>query len=241
MESSENSNVVTNNSFGEFEIKRKFKLTEKQVELCKSILSPEVTCCLVQGYAGTGKTAVAVYAALQLLKSGAVEEIIYVRSPVPTMHEDIGFLAGSIQEKMQPYNEVLFDKLKEFVSLETYQNLFNEGRIKTMPTTYMRGYDLRNSVVIFDECQCTSFNTIYTLMTRISKGSKVIFISDPSQKDIPDSKSGSERMMKIFDDNDSRENGVRCFYFDQKDDIMRSEFVKFVITKVTDMSRYFSK
>lgn len=229
---------ITEHRIPDFEIERKFKLTTKQCNLLEKILDEESVCCMIEGMAGTGKTAVAVYGALQLLKNGKIEEIIYVRSPTQIKDAALGFMPGGESEKMDPYNHVFFEKLAEFISEYDYSALFKAKALKTMPTSFIRGYNLRNAVVIVDECQNMSFDTLYTLITRIAEGSKIIFIADSSQIDIAKDKSGSSRLYNIFNDEDSRNNGINYFEFKDIQDIKRSALVRFVIQKVQEASRY---
>lgn len=226
-----NEEDIKTNIFNNFKITRKFKLSEKQTLMVKAILRDDVKCVLCSGLAGTGKSAIAVYSGLQLLKEGKMEELVYVRSPKQTMFEEIGFTPGDVIDKMNPYNEVLYDKLNEFLSKTDYKNLFDKGVIKTMPTSFIRGYDLKHSYIIVDEAQNLSLNTIYTLLTRVSEGSKIIFIADPTQKDIPDDKSGFSTVINVLNDEESVKHGIEVFEFNEIEDIKRSELVKYIIQK----------
>lgn len=215
-----------------FDIKRKYKLSDKQCQFLKILEDQKTVCMFCNGLAGTAKSYLTIYAGLQLLQKNEMDQVIYVRSPKPTAQDDIGFLPGSEEEKMGGYYEVLYDKMHELLEKKDYAELMKKEYIKTASTAFMRGKSFDKSFVIVDEAQNCSFECIFTLLTRIGENSRIIFLSDVTQKDVKDRESGIEDMIDIFNDEESESKGIFTFEFNNIEDIVRSEFVKYVIQKL---------
>lgn len=151
------------------------------------------------GPAGTGKTYLAVAAAVAAFKSGQVNRIILTR-PAVEAGESLGFLPGDLQDKVDPYLRPLYDALFEIFGFENYQDLVEKGIIEIAPLAYMRGRTLDNSFVILDEAQNTTHEQMKMFLTRLGYGSKAIITGDITQVDLPrGKKSGLASASRILD------------------------------------------
>ena len=172
-----------------------------QKEYIASVLKNTVT--IGVGPAGTGKTYLAVAAAVQAFREKQVNRIILTR-PAVEAGERLGFLPGDLQSKVDPYLRPLYDALFDMLGAETYQKYLERGNIEVAPLAYMRGRTLDDSFIILDEAQNTSREQMKMFLTRIGFGSKVIVTGDSSQKDLPvGAKSGLDvaaRVLKNIDD-----------------------------------------
>ena len=212
--------------------------TEKQKGLISLLLDKHTKCVFIEGPAGCAKTSTAVYAALQLLKLKKASDIIFVRSAVESADSKIGYLPGTIDEKFEAYMAPFTEKMEEFLDASTIKRLHADKRVNAMPVNYIRGLHWPAKVIIVDECQNITFKELVTTITRLGEFSKIIFLGDPYQSDLPYSKSGGfSRMCKMFNDEVSKEHGMHHFQFN-KDDIVRSEFVKFVVGKLETQDKF---
>jgi phosphate starvation-inducible PhoH-like protein len=210
--------------------------TDKQKEFIKLALDKNLKTILVNGPAGTSKTLLSVYCALQLLKEKKISEIIYIRSPVESSDSKIGFLPGDVDEKLQFYNLPFSDKLEELLYKPQIESLNSQERIKIHPLSFVRGMSWNCKAVILDEAQNCTMKEIVTLMTRIGEFSKCFILADPEQSDLPQGKSGGfEKLKTIFSDEESKANGIYSFDFTEED-IKRSELVKFIVKKLKHLS-----
>lgn len=206
--------------------------TEKQKELIKILLDKDTRCVFVEGPAGVSKTITAVYAALHLLRNKKISDIIFVRSAVESADSKIGYLPGTIDEKFEAYMVPFMEKLEELLDKASINRLRNDERFNATPVNYIRGLHWATKCVIVDECQNISFRELITTITRMGEFSKIIFCGDPMQSDLPENKAGGfSKICDIFSDEDSKKFGIHHFEF-TKDDIVRSEFVKFVVEKL---------
>jgi phosphate starvation-inducible PhoH-like protein len=218
-------------------IKRKIKVnqfpwTEKQKSFFKIALKEDTKIIFVNGPAGTSKTLLAVYCGLQLLNLKLVSDIMYLRSAVESSESRLGFLPGSAEDKLRFYNLPFIDKLEELLSETRVAKLEEEHRVSMFPVNFARGMNWANKCIILDEAQNSSLKEIITVLTRLGKGSRAFVLADPMQTDLNDNRRGSfKKIYDCFNDEESNENGVYTFSFDE-DDIMRSELVKFLIKKV---------
>ena len=176
------------------------------------------------GPAGTGKTYLAMAAAVRAFKAKEVNRIILTR-PAVEAGENLGFLPGDLQNKVDPYLRPLYDALFEILGHDTYNNLFEKGLIEVAPLAYMRGRTLDNSFVILDEAQNTTFEQMKMFLTRLGYGSKAIVTGDVTQIDLPRGKqSGLKTVLKILDG----VKGIGITYLN-KNDIVRHALVQRII------------
>ena len=152
------------------------------------------------GPAGTGKTYLAVAAAVAAFREKSVNRIILTR-PAVEAGERLGFLPGDLQSKVDPYLRPLYDALFDMLGAETYQKYLERGNIEVAPLAYMRGRTLDDSFIILDEAQNTSREQMKMFLTRMGFGSKVVITGDITQIDLPTDKvSGLKEAMKVLRD-----------------------------------------
>ena len=169
-----------------------------QKEYVNAILKQTVT--IGVGPAGTGKTYLAVAAAVAAFRDKQVNRIILTR-PAVEAGERLGFLPGDLQSKVDPYLRPLYDALFDMLGAETYQKYLERGNIEVAPLAYMRGRTLDDSFIILDEAQNTSREQMKMFLTRMGFGSKVVITGDVTQIDLPSDKvSGLKEAMKVLRD-----------------------------------------
>lgn len=212
------------------EIKIRTDLTEKQMELIKVLTDKNTKIVFLIGPAGTSKTFSSILAALMLLNEKKVSDIYYVRAAVESADNKLGFLPGEADEKMSPYIQPLLDKLDELLSKAEVDKLKKEKRINGIPINYLRGLNWNSKVVISDECQNMSKKELVTLVTRIGEFSKLFICADPDQSDI-NGKSGLLPMAELFDDEESKQNGIHIFRFNEED-VVRSGLCRYLLKKL---------
>mgnify|MGYP001094964883 CR=1 FL=1 len=169
-----------------------------QKEYVNAIMKQTVT--IGVGPAGTGKTYLAVAAAVAAFRDKQVNRIILTR-PAVEAGERLGFLPGDLQSKVDPYLRPLYDALFDMLGAETYQKYLERGNIEVAPLAYMRGRTLDDSFIILDEAQNTSREQMKMFLTRMGFGSKVVITGDVTQIDLPSDKvSGLKEAMKVLRD-----------------------------------------
>ena len=151
------------------------------------------------GPAGTGKTYLAVAAAVAAFRDKQVNRIILTR-PAVEAGERLGFLPGDLQSKVDPYLRPLYDALFDMLGAETYNKYLERGSIEVAPLAYMRGRTLDDSFIILDEAQNTSREQMKMFLTRLGFGSKIVITGDITQIDLPrDTVSGLKDAMRVLD------------------------------------------
>ena len=151
------------------------------------------------GPAGTGKTYLAVAAAVAAFRDKQVNRIILTR-PALEAGERLGFLPGDLQSKVDPYLRPLYDALFDMLGAETYNKYLERGSIEVAPLAYMRGRTLDDSFIILDEAQNTSREQMKMFLTRLGFGSKIVITGDITQIDLPrDTVSGLKEAMRVLD------------------------------------------
>ena len=150
------------------------------------------------GPAGTGKTYLAVAAAVAAFRDKQVNRIILTR-PAVEAGERLGFLPGDLQSKVDPYLRPLYDALFDMLGAETYNKYLERGSIEVAPLAYMRGRTLDDSFIILDEAQNTSREQMKMFLTRLGFGSKIVITGDITQIDLPrDTVSGLKEAMRVL-------------------------------------------
>ena len=151
------------------------------------------------GPAGTGKTYLAVAAAVAAFRERTVNRIILTR-PAVEAGERLGFLPGDLQNKVDPYLRPLYDALYDMLGAETFQKYQERGSIEVAPLAYMRGRTLDDSFIILDEAQNTTKEQMKMFLTRLGFGSKIVITGDVTQIDLPDDKvSGLKDAVRVLD------------------------------------------
>lgn len=150
------------------------------------------------GPAGTGKTYLAMAKAVQALQRKEVSRIILTR-PAVEAGEKLGFLPGTLTEKIDPYLRPLFDALNEMLDPELVPKLLEVGTIEVAPLAYMRGRTLNDSFIILDEAQNTTPEQMKMFLTRLGFGSKMVVTGDITQVDVPTGVSGLRLVTEILE------------------------------------------
>ena len=151
------------------------------------------------GPAGTGKTYLAVAAAVAAFREKSVNRIILTR-PAVEAGERLGFLPGDLQNKVDPYLRPLYDALYDMLGAETFQKYQERGSIEVAPLAYMRGRTLDDSFIILDEAQNTTREQMKMFLTRLGFGSKIVITGDVTQIDLPDDKvSGLKDAVRVLE------------------------------------------
>ena len=170
--------------------------TVGQQNYMKAITKNTVT--IGVGPAGTGKTYLAVAAAVAAFRERTVNRIILTR-PAVEAGERLGFLPGDLQNKVDPYLRPLYDALYDMLGPETFQKYQERGSIEVAPLAYMRGRTLDDSFIILDEAQNTTKEQMKMFLTRLGFGSKIVITGDVTQIDLPDGKpSGLREAMRVL-------------------------------------------
>lgn len=174
----------------------KAKTVGQQVYM-KAIMKNTIT--IGVGPAGTGKTYLAVAAAVSAFRERTVNRIILTR-PAVEAGERLGFLPGDLQNKVDPYLRPLYDALYDMLGAETFQKYQERGSIEVAPLAYMRGRTLDDSFIILDEAQNTTREQMKMFLTRLGFGSKIVITGDVTQIDLPDDKvSGLKDAIRVLD------------------------------------------
>ena len=151
------------------------------------------------GPAGTGKTMLAVQVGIKLFQEGIVDKLIVTR-PAVSVDEDLGFLPGTLNEKMAPWTRPIFDVLGEYYQAKDIAKMLEEGVIEISPLAYMRGRTFKNAYIIADEMQNATQNQMKMLLTRLGEHSKMVVTGDLNQADRLDNNGLSEfcQLMQNF-------------------------------------------
>lgn len=205
---------------------RNLPWTEKQKELIRLAQEKDTKIILCKGPAGTAKTLIAVYCALEALNQKKCSEIIYVRSAVESTLHPLGYLKGSMEEKISPYLQPLMDKIQELLPKNQADGLVNQENVRGIPVGFLRGLSLNVAYVIADEAQNLSQLELLTIMTRLGRHSRMFLLADEKQQDVKNS--GYTTVYNAFNNEESIKNGIKTFEF-TKEDIMREDVIKYII------------
>ena len=194
----------------------------RQQEYVDAIRSRDIVFAI--GPAGTGKTYLAIACALAALKNGEIERI-FISRPVVEAGENLGFLPGDMQEKIEPYLRPIFDAFRDMIGQERVVKMIESGTLEITPLAYMRGRTLNGSVAILDEAQNTTIGQMKMFLTRLGESSKAIVTGDITQIDLadPDS-SGLVAVREILDGIE----GIAFVTFGEED-VVRHWLVKRII------------
>jgi len=211
---------------------RKFKFSQNQVDFLKTALDDKTKLMFLAGPAGTAKTYMAVYSALQSIISSDLEKgVLYIRSIAESSQRSLGSLPGSIDEKFGVFAGPFYDKLDEMLNSQDIKLLRDKKQFECMPVNFVRGANWNDTIIIIDEAQNFTHNELMTVLTRIGEDSKIIICGDMMQSDIRNS--GFSNIFGAFDDEESKEKGIHCTTFGTED-IKRSEILKFIVKKLED-------
>lgn len=170
--------------------------TEGQRALMEAIAAHNLT--LAIGPAGTGKTYLAICAAVEALENGKVEKIILSR-PAMEAGESLGYLPGDMHEKMAPYLRPLYDALGDRLGGKKVRQYMDEGTIEIAPVGFMRGRTLNNAYIVIDEAQNCTYGQLKMLLSRLGWNSTMVVTGDPGQSDLLPGVSGLDDVANKFD------------------------------------------
>jgi len=197
-------------------------MTAGQQDYIHAIAKHDLTFC--SGPAGTGKTYLAVAAAVAMLRQGAARKIVLVR-PAVEAGERLGFLPGTLQDKVNPYLRPLLDSLHDMMEFDHIERFMAADVIEIIPLAFMRGRTLNDAVIILDEAQNTTRSQMLMFLTRLGHGSKMVVTGDTSQTDLEDaSQSGLVDAVRRL----KRTRGVAFVALSQVD-IVRHQLVQRIV------------
>ena len=177
-----NSNVVEINSYQKKNQVNIIPRNRNQESYVLKLLDQTKDIVFGIGPAGTGKTLLAVQAAVKQFKEGSIDKIIVTR-PAVSVDEDLGFLPGTLEQKMAPWTRPIFDVLREYFNSREIEGMIEEGIIEIAPLAYMRGRTFKNSFILADEMQNATQNQMKMLLTRLGEGSMMAVTGDLAQAD----------------------------------------------------------
>lgn len=205
---------------------------ETQKKLINTIKDNDVTICT--GPAGCGKTYLACYQSLIELKSESpINKIIIVKSVTTLKNEEVGFLKGSLADKMEPFIYSFIKNFEKIAGEGLIKGLMESNTIETLPIAYMRGINIDNAIVIIDETQNITIENIRTIMTRLGENSKMIFLGDIKQIDM---KNKEDSALNFLVKNFKGIEGIGIVEF-SNDDIIRHQLIKkieYIFTELED-------
>jgi phosphate starvation-inducible PhoH-like protein len=194
---------------------------ETQKKLTQAIKNGDVTVCI--GPAGTGKTYISCQQALLEIKNNdVIKKIVLVKSVTTLKTEEIGFLKGSMEEKMEPFMFSFIGNFEKIIGKQLYENLKTEKYIEILPIAYLRGVNIDNAIVIIDEVQNISIDNIRTILTRLGENSKMVFLGDIKQID---SKNKNNSALKFLVEHFNNVDRINIVEFN-KNDIVRHPLIK---------------
>lgn len=205
------------------EMQSTVQLRQSQNDYVNMVLQNDITFCY--GPAGTSKTFTACYIALELLKNKEITKIILCK-PIQEAGEKLGFLPGSIGEKVDPYMKSYKSNIEKIVGWNKTEQLFGDGIIEFQPLAYMRGDTYDNCLMILDEAQNADFRQLALFVTRMGKNTKVIVAGDVSQHDIARNKVSLPSFMEML----NGIKGIGTHIFTDKD-IVRAKILQEVVKR----------
>jgi len=175
-------NVVNINTFQKKQTVTILPRNRNQEQYVLKLLDTDKDIVFGIGPAGTGKTLLAVQVAVKLFKQGTIDKIIVTR-PAVSVDEDLGFLPGTLEQKMAPWTRPIFDVLREYFNAREIEGMIEEGIIEIAPLAYMRGRTFKHSFILADEMQNATPNQMKMLLTRLGEGSMMAVTGDLAQAD----------------------------------------------------------
>jgi phosphate starvation-inducible PhoH-like protein len=198
--------------------------TENQAKYIQTLKENDLVVCT--GPAGTGKTYLAVAVALQMLKMGKISKIIITR-PVVEAGEKMGYLPGTLEEKIDPYLRPIYDAFNSLMGPGRVQEMLNQEQVELAPLAYMRGRTLEYAFVILDEAQNATVEQMEMLLTRMGEGSKIVVNGDVTQVDLKKKEqSGLASLIEILDNLPKV-----CFFRFTEEDVVRHPLVKEIVKR----------
>jgi phosphate starvation-inducible PhoH-like protein len=204
--------------------------TENQKEIVNTVLDKNSKIIFIAGPAGSGKSAIATYCGLRLISEKKLSDYVYIRNPLESSDSaQLGFIPGDLSEKFEPYVQIFNEKAEELTNPQSIRRLNDDNRLHFIPVNYIRGSTMAVKFIHVEECNNFTLGEYKLLLTRYGEFSKLIFVGDFDQTDLPISKRGAfRRIFNLFNNETSREKGIHCFEL-QSVDIKRSTITSYVI------------
>ena len=196
-----------------------------QTEYMATLQNKAKKIVIATGPAGTGKTLFATEYGVKTFLLGTCEKLVFTR-PSVSVDEELGFLPGTMEEKMAPWVRPIYDILHSFISPKEVQQLMNEKIIEISPLGYMRGRTFKNCWIVADEMQNSSVSQMKMLLTRLGENSRLVITGDLEQYDRPNESNGLEDFLDKF--RGKRSSSITSIEF-EKSDILREDVVREVL------------
>ena len=204
----------------------------KQKFFLSEIRSNDITIC--DGIAGSGKTYIALYEGLLGVLTKRFDKVILCKSVISTPNEDIGYIPGTIEEKMEPHIISYKGNMKKMVNNEeNVERLFKEKKVEILPLAYIRGVTLDKSYIIIDESQNITMDLFKSIITRIGDDSKMVFLGDIEQVDFNQEKKRKQSALQHIIDIFKDEDYIGYCHFND-DEVIRNPIIPKVIKKLRD-------
>lgn len=203
---------------------------DMQTKYVKELTNRRNKIVMATGPAGTGKTLFGTEYGIRHFLMGHYEKIIFTR-PAVSADEDLGYLPGTLEEKMAPWVRPIYDILHNFISPKEVTELLENKSIEIAPLAYMRGRTFKNTWIVADECQNTTPNQFKMLLTRIGENSRMVITGDLDQHDRMDEINGLADFLDKYRRN--RSNSISCIEFD-KEHVEREDVIKDVLSIYDD-------
>lgn len=207
----------------------------KQKEFLNEIRKHDITIC--DGIAGSGKTYIALYEGILGVLNKRFDKVVLCKSVISTPNENIGFIPGTVDEKMEPHIMSYRGNMNKMVNNEpNVERLFKERKVEVLPLAYIRGVTLDRSYIIIDESQNITMDLFKSIVTRIGDGSKMVFLGDIEQVDFDQEKkrklSALQHIIDIFKDKDY----IGYCHFND-DEVVRNPIIPKIIQELRDWNR----
>ena len=198
---------------------------ESQARYMSALKKPHNKIIIATGPAGTGKTLIGTEYGIREFLTGNYEKLIFTR-PAVSADEDLGYLPGTLEDKMAPWVRPIYDILYKFISPQEVTMMLTEKIIEIAPMAYMRGRTFKNTWIVADECQNTNVNQFKMLLTRLGENSRMVITGDLDQHDRHDEINGLADFLDKF--KGCRSSSISSIEFN-KGDIEREEVIKEVL------------
>jgi phosphate starvation-inducible PhoH-like protein len=220
-----NIEYLSNKEKTTFENKFSKPRNSSQYKLLSSLKQKDYKIVIASGPAGTGKTLFGVEQGIRNYILGNCEKLIFTR-PTVTVDEDLGYLPGTLEEKLNPYIRPIFDILYNFISPKEVENMIVEKIIEISPLGFLRGRTFKNCWIVADEMQNSTISQMKMLLTRLGENSKLVITGDLEQNDIHGKKNGLEDFLNKI--KGRRSDSISSIEFD-KTQVEREDIVKEVL------------